>query len=138
MSDQAHLISHETEGIRPLRDIVREILQDIGQIVHGEIRLAKTELREKATALGKAAGTLAGAAVTGLLAAACFVTTGIAALALVMPVWLAALIIGILLAFTAAGAYALARTRMTRIEPMPERTVQTMKENIEWAKQKTE
>lgn len=130
MSDEAHLISREAAGIRPIRDTARDILQDIGQIVQGEIRLAKTELAQKAAALGKAAGTLAAAGVAGLLAGACFVTAGMAGLALVMPLWLGALIIGSLLAFAAAGAYAVGRTRMTRIEPVPQRTVQTMKENI--------
>ena len=138
MSDQAHVISHEADSDHPLREIVRNILQDIGNIVQGEIRLAKTELSERARTAGKAAGILAAAATAGLLAGACFVTVCIAALALVMPLWLAALLMGILLGFAAAGAYAVGRTRMSNIEPMPQRTIETMKDNIEWAKQRTE
>jgi hypothetical protein len=138
MSDQGHIVSHEAESHKPLREIIGDILQDVGRIVQAEIRLARTELSEKASRAGRAAGILGAAAVTGLLAGACFITACIAALALAMPVWLAALIMGILLAFAAAGAYAVGRTRLSDIDPEPERTVQTMRDNIEWAKQRNE
>ena len=137
MSDQANVISHAAEAPRPLREIVQDILRDIGRIIQAEIRLAKNELSEKARKAGMAAGFLGAAAVTGLLSAACLVTTCIAALTLVMPLWLAALIMGILLGFAAAGAFAVGRTRLSQIDPRPEQTMQTLEDNVEWAKQRT-
>ncbi len=139
MAVRADVITQkEAEGHPSLADLVRDILQDVGRIVRAEVQLARTELREKAQRAGKAAGMLGGAAVGGLLAAVCFLTTCVAALALVMPVWLASLLMGILLSFMAAGAYVIGRTKLGQIDPVPQKTVQTMKDDIRWAKQRTE
>jgi len=137
MSDQAHVISHEAEASPLLREMALNILHDVGRIVQSEIRLAKTELGEKASRAGKAAGLLAAAGVIGLLAGACLVTTCIAALALVIPIWLAALIMGVLLGLAATVAFAVGRGRIRHIDPTPHQTVQTLEDNIKWAKQRT-
>ena len=138
MADTTKPLSHDGAESHQLSDIVRSILDDVGRIIRGEMLLARTELREEARRAGGALGLVGGAAITGLLAAACFVTACIAALALVMPVWLAALLMGILLAFIAGGAYAVGRTKLRDVDIVPPQTVQTMRENVEWAKHRTE
>ena len=119
-------------------DLVRDITNDVTRIIRAEIQLARTELSEKGSRAGKAVAVLAGAAVTGFLAVACFVTTCIAAMTLIMPLWLAPLFMGILLSLVAAGAYAAGRTRLDRVDLKPEQTFETLKENAQWAKQRTE
>lgn len=121
-----------------LSELVRNILQDLSRILRAELRLARTELAEKGVRAGTAVGILSGAAVAGLLAASCFVTTCIAALCLVMPLWLAALLMGILLTFFAAGAFAIGRTRLSEIDALPQRTAQTLRDDVEWAKHRIE
>ena len=120
-----------------LTHILRSIVRDVSRIVQAEIRLARTELAEKARDTGKAVKSLSGAAVIGLFAAACFITASIAALALVMPVWLAALVMGCLLTLISGGAYMAGSHRMKRVDLVPHATEQTLKENIEWAKRRT-
>jgi Flp pilus assembly protein TadB len=122
---------------RSTGDILQNVVADVGDIVRGEIRLAKAEIRQKAGKAGKAGGMLGGAAICGLFAAACLVVTCIAALALVMGVWLAALIMFVLLGGAGAGLYAVGRERLRRIEPVPEITVQTAKDTLQWAKHRT-
>ena len=136
MSDQARVSSHGAEAPRPLGEIVRDVLEDIRHIVHSEVRLARTELGEKVNSARNAAGLIGAAAVAGLLAGACLVTTCIAALALVMPLWLAALIMGIVLGIAAAGAFAVGRGRLSAIDPVPNQTIHTLEDNIEWAQQR--
>ena len=53
-----------------------------------------------------------------------------------MPVWLAALIIGILLALVAGVAYFAGRRRLEDVDVVPQETAETLKENVEWAKQR--
>ncbi len=137
MSDRANTLAAESADHRSIAEILRDILQDIGRMVKAEIRLARTELGEQARKAGKAAGMFGGAAVCGLLAAACFVTCAIAALALVMAVWLAALIMGVLLAVIAGGAYVAGRKRLDDVDVVPQQTAASLKENVEWAKQRT-
>jgi protein-S-isoprenylcysteine O-methyltransferase Ste14 len=126
-----------TTGERSAGDIVQDVLRDVGEIVQGEIRLAKAELREQAGRAGQAGGLAGGAAVCGLLAGGCFAATCIAAMALAMPVWLASLLMCIFLVCAGAACYAGARARFKQIDPVPERAVRTAKETVEWAKNRT-
>lgn len=122
---------------RSTGEIIRDILADIQNIIHAEIRLARAELAEKAQRAGRAGGLLGAAAFAGLFAGACFVVTCIAALAVVMPVWLAALIMGICISCLALGLYVGGRHRLQRVDLVPQRTVQTIRDDVQWAKQRT-
>ena len=133
MADRS--VVHPAEG--STGDIVRSIIGDIQEIIHSEVRLAKAELTETARKAGKAGGLLGGAAICGLFATACFVATVVAALALVMPVWLAALLMGFFLTCTAFGMYLGGRGRWTQVNPVPGRTVQTLKDDVAWVKHRT-
>src|ERR1700757_3295764 len=84
-------------GERSAGDILQSVLAGVGQIVRGELRLARAEIREKVAKAGKAGGLLGGAAFCGLFAGACLVAACIAALALVMALWLSALVTAFLL-----------------------------------------
>jgi uncharacterized membrane protein YqjE len=126
-----------TRGERSTGEIMQDVVRDVGEVVRGEVRLAKAELSEKAAKAGKAAGMFGGAALCGIMAFASLVLAGIAALALAMPLWLAALLMGVFLVCIAAAAYAGGRAKMKDIDPVPERTVQTVKDDIEWAKHRT-
>lgn len=139
MSDGVNTIAPaESTDTGPVSSIVRDVLHDVSRIIRAEIQLARTELSEKGARAGRAAAVLAAAAVTGLLAVACFVTTCIAAMTLIMPLWLAALFMGILLSLASGGAYAMGRSRLEQVDLKPEQTVETLKEDVQWAKQRTE
>jgi uncharacterized membrane protein YqjE len=124
-------------GERSAGEIVQDVMRDVGEVVRGEVRLAGAELGEKARKAGKAGGIFGVAALCGLMGFASLVVTGIAALALVMPLWLAALLMGVFLTCIAAAAYAGGKAKMKDIDPVPERTVRTIKDDIEWAKHRT-
>jgi hypothetical protein len=135
MSDRSQVITELRP--QPISEVVKDIMHDISRILRAEIRLARTELAEKAKTGARAGAMLGAAAVTGLLAGVCFVATCIAALALVMPLWLACLIMAILLSFTAAGAFAMGRGRLRSVDPVPQQTLKTIKDDVEWAKKRT-
>jgi hypothetical protein len=116
--------------------IIQDALRDVGEIVQGEIRLAKAEMGEKAQKAGKAGGYMGGAALCGLLAAACLTTTFVAAMATAMPLWLAALLMCLFLTCAGAALYHGGRLKLKTIDTVPHRTVQTMRENLQWAKQR--
>jgi membrane glycosyltransferase len=122
---------------RTAGEIMQDVLRGIGDVVRGEVRLARAELGEKARRFGAAGGWLGAAALSGLMAFAALVAAGIAALALAMPLWLAALLMAVFLACIAAAAYAGGRAKLKQIDPVPEQTVQTIKDDIEWAKHRT-
>lgn len=111
------------------------LLQDMTLLFRKEIELARTEMSQKVSELGSGAiylavgGLLAFAALLFLLAAAAF------AIALVLPAWAAALIVGgavlfVSLLFLAAG---IGKFRLTHLKP--ERTVRTLREDAAFARQ---
>ncbi|HEX8985907.1 MAG TPA: phage holin family protein [Bryobacteraceae bacterium] len=134
MADQAEVIYNES---RSLGRIVQDILRDFQEILRAELRLARAEMSEKARIAARSGVLLGGAAVCGLLAAGALVACVIAALALAMPVWAAALIAGVVLAIVAGAAFAMGRARLKTVKPVPEQTAQTIREDVEWVKNRT-
>ena len=130
-------MANHTIGERSAGEIMQDVVRDVGEVVRGEVRLAKAEMTETARNAGKAGGFFGGAAVAGLMATASLVLAGIAGLALVMPLWLAALIMGVLLACIGGAAYAGGRSKLKEVHPVPEKTVQTIKDDVQWAKHRT-
>lgn len=130
------LARSDTAEKRSLAEIIEAIVKDIQHIIRAEIRLARRELTEKTARVKNASIFLAGAACAGFLGAACFVTACIAALAVALPLWLAALVMAIVCCGIALGGFILGRSRLGRIDPVPQQTVRTVKENLEWAKQR--
>jgi uncharacterized membrane protein YqjE len=124
-------------GERSIADVLQDIIRDVQEIVRSEMRLAKTELREEAAKAKTAAGLLAAAAVTALFAVFFVLLTVVDALALVMPRWAAALIVGVGLAVIATVMVMAGLTRLKQIQATPARAMDSMKENVEWVKQQT-
>jgi MFS family permease len=120
---------------RPLGDLVKQLAGQTSTLVRQEIDLAKAEMSEKATIAGKGAGLLSGAAVVGLLAAGALTAFLILLLSEAMDAWLAALIVAVVMGAIAAVLGMTGRNRIRTATPaVPEQTVETVKEDVEWAK----
>jgi hypothetical protein len=124
-------------GERSAGDIVQSVMRDVGEVVRGEVRLARAEVTEKVSQAGKAAGMFGGAAVCGLLGAAALVAAAIAGLAIVLPLWASAAILAVILLVAAGVMFGVGRAKLKDVTPVPERTVQTLKDDVEWAKHPT-
>jgi len=120
---------------RSLTEVLQNIVRNVQEIVRAEVRLAKTEFIEEA-AKAKSAGLFLGVgAVAAIFATLFLLLTIVYALTRVMPDWAAALTVGAALAILASVVLAAGVKRFKEIHPTPERTVDTLKENVEWAKQ---
>ncbi|CAL9418967.1 MULTISPECIES: phage holin family protein [unclassified Streptomyces] len=117
--------------------LLSEITSDLQLLFRQEVELAKAELKEEGAKAGKAAGMLGGAGFAGymvLLFASLAVMFGLAG---VMDEGWAALIVTALWAVAAAVLYQKGRAKMRTVSPKPEHTVQTLKEDAEWARHPT-
>jgi hypothetical protein len=100
-----------------------------------ELRLAKAEMAEKGRKAGPGLGMIGAAGATALLAAGALTAFLILALDGVMANWLAALIVAIAWAVVAAALYFAGKSRVEDAGPLvPEQTVETVKEDVQWAK----
>jgi uncharacterized membrane protein YqjE len=122
---------------RSLSHVLQDIVRNVQDIIRSEVRLAKTELREEA-AKAKNSTLLLGAGAVGAIFALFFLLlTIVYALALVMPSWGAALVVGAALTVVAIVLLRVGLKQFQRIHPTPEHTVESIKENVQWAKQQT-
>jgi len=120
---------------RSIAEIFQDIVRNLQEIVRSEIRLAKTELGEEAGKAKQSAMWLGAGAVTGLFAILFILLTVASALAIVVPQWAAVLIVGVVLTIAAFALLSVGKRQLSLLHPAPERTVETIKENVEWAKQ---
>jgi hypothetical protein len=121
------------QGERSLGELFGDLAQQTTTLVRDEVRLATTEMTHKATEAGKDVGLIAGGAAVAHAGALAVIAGLIIALAQVIAAWLAALIVGVVIA---GVGYALAQkglTALKRLDPVPRATVQTLKEDKLWA-----
>ena len=123
---------------RSLPELLKQLSQETTQLLKQEIELAKAEVGEKGRQAGKGAGLLGGAGVIGLGAVGALTACFILALNAVMPAWLAALIVAVVYGVVAAILAMQGRNRIRQATPpVPEQTVETLKEDVQWAKNQT-
>jgi MFS family permease len=120
---------------RPLGDLVKQLAEQTSTLVRQEVDLAKAEVAQKGQQAGKGAGLLGGAAVIGLLAAGALTAFLIMLLDGALANWLAALVVAVVFGAIAAILALQGRNRIRAATPAkPEQTVETVKEDVEWAK----
>ena len=120
---------------RPIGEIIKRLGEDLSLLIRQELALAKAEIIEKGKLAGAGAGMLSGAAIAGILALGAFTAFLILALATQMQPWLAALIVSILYGALAAVFAMTGKKKIEQASPLvPEQTVDTVKEDVQWAK----
>jgi uncharacterized membrane protein YqjE len=116
-------------------ELVRQLSEQTTTLVRKEIELAKAELGEKGRVAGQGAGMFGGAAVAGLLALGTLTAMFLALLDKAMDLWVAALMVTVVYGAIAAILAVSGRDRVKRAAPpAPEQTVETVKEDVQWAK----
>jgi hypothetical protein len=120
---------------RSLGELFSELSQETSTLIRQEVQLAKAEVTRKATKAGKevafmaAGGFIAYAGFLALIAAAIF---GVAEF---LPLWLSALLIGVIVAGVGYLLLQKGMNGLKEINPAPRRTIETLKEDKEWLKQ---
>jgi uncharacterized membrane protein YqjE len=124
-----------TSSDASIGDLAKQLSEQTTRLVRQELELAKTELQIKGKRAGAGAGMFGGASVLGLFALGALTAAVIAALDLAMATWLAALIVAVVYA-AAAGIAALMGKRKVQeaLPPVPEDSVESVKEDVQWTK----
>jgi len=132
-------MSYEREQDTSVSQLISGIVADAQDLVRKEITLARHEIREE-IGNAKDAGIklgIAGAvlAIGGLLLVLA-VAQGIADL-FNWPTWAGYALVGVVLAIVGGILLSSAQRKLKELHPMPEQTVETLKENVEWIKDRT-
>ena len=120
---------------RPLPELLKQLSEQTTRLVRQELELAKAELTQKGKQAGAGAGLFGAAGAIGFLALAALTTCFILALNAVMPAWLAALLVAVVYGVVAAVLALRGRAKVKQATPpVPEQTIETVKEDVAWAK----
>jgi hypothetical protein len=122
---------------RSVPDLLRQLSEQTATLVRHEMELAKAELSVKGKRMGMGAGMFGGAGLFGLYALGALTACLILVLATAIDGWLAALIVAVVYA---AIAGVLALTGKGKVQqatpPVPEQTVDSVKEDVQWTKER--
>ncbi|WP_097982414.1 phage holin family protein [Streptomyces sp. f150] len=124
-------------GDEPVGVLVSRASQQISELVREEMQLARSEMAEKGRRFGKGGGLFGAAGFVGILASQALVATCIAALALALPLWAAALIVTAVLAAVAGAAAFAGKKQIARAgTPAPEQTIDSVKADLAEVKER--
>ena len=120
---------------RSLGELFGKLSNETSTLIRQEMELARAELTEKGKEAGKGAGLFGGAGAVALLGAGALTAGIILLLDLAIAGWLAAILVGLVYVAVAAVLGLKGRDRIqAATPPVPEQTVDTVKEDVEWAK----
>ena len=120
---------------RPIGELLKQLSQETTTLVRKELELAKAEMAEKGKQAGIGAGMFGAAGIVGFLALGALTACLILALDGAMKDWLAALVVAAAYALVAGILALVARSRVREATPpVPEETVDSVKEDVQWAK----
>jgi uncharacterized membrane protein YqjE len=134
------LASAESGDLReqPVGELLKQLATETSTLVRPELDLAKAEMRDKGRKAGPGLGMLGAAGVAGLLTLGALTAFLILVLDEAMPAWLAALIVTVVYAAVAGFLYMRGKERVADAgSPAPQQTIETLKEDVEWAKHPT-
>jgi hypothetical protein len=123
---------------RSLGDLFSELTQETTALVRAEVTLAKAEMSQKATEVGKDVGFLAAGglvAYAGFLALIAAVIIGLGQAGVTW--WLSALIVGLVVAGVGGFLVMKGLGNLKQMDMAPKNTIETLREDQEWAKQQT-
>jgi putative superfamily III holin-X len=116
-------------------ELIKQLSNQVSTLVRQEAELAKAEAAEKGKKAGAGAGMFGGAGVAGLLTLGSLTAFLILVLALAIPAWASALLVTALWAAVAAVLALQGRNKLRDMGmPIPEKTVETVKEDVQWLK----
>lgn len=121
---------------RSVGELVSELTDEVKRLVRDEIRLAVSELQHKGKRMGTGAGLFGAAGLFALFGAATLIAAAVLALALVVPGWLSALIVGGALLLVAGLAALVGRKEIAQaVPPVPEEAITGVREDVDVVKQ---
>jgi len=118
-----------------LGELISRTTSDLSQLFHDELELAKVEIKDEVKTAGRAGALMGAAGLLGYLALALLCFAAAWGLAEVMPEGFAFLIVGVVVGAVAGVIFLVGRKDLESFEPVPTQTVETIQEDIQWAKQ---
>ncbi|MDP9005604.1 MAG: phage holin family protein [Actinomycetota bacterium] len=126
--------TRSTGDDRSMQELWADMAKGASTLIRQEVELAKIETKEQLSRAGKAGAVFSAAGVAGLMALQLLSFAAAWGLAAVVPDGLAFLIVGVIYAIVAAVLLSKGRKQVAEVDLVPQQTVETLREDVEWAK----
>ncbi len=136
MADSDHRADVETKpkADASVGELLGQLSAQVSRLVRDEMRLAQREFQESAKHAGAGAGLFSAAGLLAFFGLASLIAAAIAALALAVPTWAAALIVGAALLLVAGVAALLSKKQAEEVTPAAPQTVASIKRDVQEVK----
>jgi hypothetical protein len=140
------MATHTDSDQRSLADLIRDLRDESTVLLRQEVALAKTELTEKAAKVGRNTAYLVVGGAIALLGANFLLMAVSAGMTVAINstewephgVWIAPLIVGIVVGVIAASMVSKAQNALRHVSVIPEKTIETLREDKQWAQAKVQ
>jgi Putative Actinobacterial Holin-X, holin superfamily III len=120
---------------RSVPELLQNIVNNLQEIIRSEFRLAKTEFKDEAGKAAKPAATFGTGLVLGFYGIGFLLLAAVYGLSTIMAGWMAALLVGAVLTAIAIATLVSSAKKLKRVNLSPDKTIQNLEENVQWAKQ---
>ncbi|HXN22929.1 MAG TPA: phage holin family protein [Candidatus Dormibacteraeota bacterium] len=119
---------------RSVPEVLQDIVRNLQEIIRSEFRLAKTEIKEEGGKARRPGITIGWGLILAIYAVGILLLAIVYALSTALAPWLAALIVGVVV-LALSGAFIITGTKkLKEVRAVPEKTIESVKENLQWAK----
>jgi uncharacterized membrane protein YqjE len=119
---------------RSVPEVLQDIVGNLQDIIRSEFRLAKTEITEEASKAARPAAAFGMGLISGIYGIGFMLLAAVYGLSTVMPAWLAALLVGVILAIVAVAVIGSSKEKLRRTNLSPDKAIKSLEENVQWAK----
>jgi hypothetical protein len=128
-------IDLDADRDRSLGELISRTTSDLGQLMRDEVELAKVEIKDEVKTASRAGAFMGAAGLLGYLALALLCFAAAWGLSEVVPEGVAFLIVGVVVGAVAGVVFLMGRKKLEELDPVPTQTVETIQEDVQWAKQ---
>jgi uncharacterized membrane protein YqjE len=123
--------------VRSASDLLKTIIGNVQDIIRSEVSLAKAEVKEETRKAAGAMVFMASAGVLGLLGLFYVLFSIMLLLNRLMPGWAAALSVALLVFAIGGVLFSIGRSKFRKFSAAPQKTIGSVKENVEWFRNQT-
>lgn len=134
---QSQYLQRASTDDRSTQELFSDLTREAGVLLRKEIELAKIETKAQLSEASKVGVAFTVAAVAGYLALLLLSLAAAWGLAAVLPTGVAFLIVGLVYAVAAAVLLAQARKKAAALQLAPQQTIETLREDVQWARAQT-
>jgi len=117
---------------RSVADLLGDLARETGTLVRQEVKLATTEMTDKARVAGRQVAVMAGGAICGFVSLLTLVAALVRGIGTAIPLWASALIVGIGLAIVGGGLGVVGLVTLEHLDPRPRQSIREIEETTSW------